>query len=264
MRSDAIDFNLLIKCAKLSLYAYHNDFPQNVLLSPIALLDGKAWLFANKSSDTLYIVFRGSDSISDLLHNINFVPTDFKKYGKIHGGYYHYYKAVQKPIHQYVAKNSNKIKHVVTTGHSLGGASAVLASMDLCTTDKQMTCITFGTPPMADTKFLESQMMLVPNTYRVVNAEDWAPKLPLPGMRHVGKPILLCETTDEVCSREPPSPQKIVTNHGMQRYVSCLYQTRRNILPPSAHYSPVRVARSSIVKSIRRLPNEATHMPRMM
>lgn len=223
-----VDYNLVVKCAKLSHEAYEDAPTCGMDLSPVALIDQKCWLFMDDSNDTLYIVFRGSDSICDLLINLNISHKSFKDLGSIHSGFYHYYKAVQKPIMAFVKKNVRRISNIVVTGHSLGGASAVLASLDVRSFLPDITCITFGTPPIADPSFVDVHTMLVPNSYRVINVEDWAPKLPIPGLFHVGKPVLLCtnnsphtSTHCDILDQEHPQ-YRLVRSHGMTRYVACL------------------------------------------
>lgn len=229
-----LDFNFVVQCAKLSNIAYDDILSATVLdLSPIALLDKKCWMFLDEVEKILYIVFRGSDSMCDLMNNLNILHKPFKNIGKTHSGYYDYYKAVEKPLMSYVQKNANRLKAVVVTGHSLGGACAVLASLDVVQYMSKVTCITFGTPPMADESFLEVQACLVPNTYRVFNIEDWAPKLPVPGLHHVGKPIILCNSPNVApYPTHSTPPQKIVHSHGMSRYVTCLHYCRRPLTRP--------------------------------
>lgn len=224
----AIDFNILVRCAKLSLVAYHDEPSHGIdAIKPIELLDKKCWLFMDDNSSTLYIVFRGSDSTLDLLNNLNFVPKQYKNYGKVHSGYFHYYASVQRNIIEYIQDNRKTIKKIVTTGHSAGSSSAVFTSLDIHEFGKSTLCITFGSPPFCDQEFADVQNKLVPQTYRVANVEDFAPRLPLPGLVHAGKPILLCNSPTSCEVQVPMIPTKIVNSHGMARYVACLYQSRK-------------------------------------
>ena len=268
-----INFDTLLTCAKLSHIAY-NDYDTTLsasCIAPVALLDRKCWLFMDEKQGTLFVVFRGSDSVADLINNLNFIPKNYKQYGKIHGGYYHYYSAVRKQILNYISIHKERIKTVLACGHSLGGACAVLASMDIVEEHPSVnvSCVTFGTPPMADEHFVEAQVTRVPNSYRVINAEDWAPKLPIPGLCHVGKPILLCSNSNDDHGRASSCPKHktpgaILNSHGMHRYVTCLHQTQRK---PRYQWTPLcqlRVAKKNMVSTIKRLPRDAMQIPKMI
>ena len=61
------------------------------------------------------------------------------------------------------------------TGHSLGGALAIIATRDL-ERDSLAACYTFGNPRVGDEEFGEGIHAPI---YRVVNAADYVPRLPL-------------------------------------------------------------------------------------
>lgn len=69
---------------------------------------------------------------------------------------------------------------IVTTGHSLGGALATLASYDIRTQldhpPCRMECYTFGAPRVGNYAFAYDYNKMVPNTWNVIN--DQVLKLP--------------------------------------------------------------------------------------
>jgi len=73
-------------------------------------------------------------------------------------------------------------------GHSLGGALATLAAMDikLNVPGKSVSCYTFGSPKVGDSAFAGAYNKLVPDTHRFVNDTDLVPKIPPFGYEHVG------------------------------------------------------------------------------
>ncbi|GMH44518.1 hypothetical protein BSKO_12470 [Bryopsis sp. KO-2023] len=86
---------------------------------------------------------------------------------------------------------------VLVTGHSLGGALAVLASHDIATHcgigPKQITCYTYGAPRVGNHAFAREYDALVPNTWQVINDEDFIPRMPkfLILFKHVGTKAII-------------------------------------------------------------------------
>lgn len=225
----SVNPSFLLRCAKLSYVSYNDEIKKCVdSLEPILLLDHKCWIFYDKLHNMLFVAFRGSDSCFDLINNLNIIPRKYKEYGKVHAGYYHYYSSIKNDIIDFIECSSKDIRRIVTTGHSCGGTNAVLASLDIKEHfNVGVSCVTFGAPPLSDETFSENHNKLVPDTYRVVNVEDFAPKLPIPGLCHVGKPVLLCNSKKDCKVRIPLMPSKIVHSHSMSRYVADLYQIKK-------------------------------------
>lgn len=145
--------------------------------------------------DTFLIGFRGSeetgtaDWITDLkfvLSAYPFVPAGAGAV-KVHYGFIQAFSSVRDAILQMV--RDSKQHKVLTTGHSLGGALAVLAALDVRQNvpDKQVSCYTFGSPKVGDPAFANYYNKLVPNTFRIVNDADVIPTIPPAGYAHVGQ-----------------------------------------------------------------------------
>ena len=120
---------------------------------------------------------------------------------KVHSGIHDEYLRYRDRILEYVSRYPNK--DIYVTGHSLGGALAVLSSFDIAaTTQHPVTVFTFGQPRVGRSKFREAYDKLVPNSYRVV--VDGDPIARIPGMllnyEHVGKLLQL----DRGGSQLPP------------------------------------------------------------
>ncbi|GAB9470228.1 Lipase domain protein [Globisporangium polare] len=100
---------------------------------------------------------------------------------KVHSGFYAAYLSVEKrvltKIKQLYDRNPRKI---LATGHSLGGALAVLCSFDVVVQLKiaNVTCTTFGCPRIGNTSFKKKFNHAVPATFAFVNASDLVTKLP--------------------------------------------------------------------------------------
>jgi len=71
------------------------------------------------------------------------------------------------------------------TGHSLGGALGVIASVRIQPSDRIAACYTYGCPRVGNGEFA-NQLWKVP-IYRQVHSSDIVPRVPLPfGYRHAG------------------------------------------------------------------------------
>jgi hypothetical protein len=103
----------------------------------------------------------GLDDIGDWFANIDTSPGSITE-GAVHGGFLDHYNRVADQVLKVL--DNHAISHVWVTGHSLGGAMAVLCAMDL---ERRGTVtvrgvMTFGQP-----------LLLVPNCARVVNEKLW-------------------------------------------------------------------------------------------
>ncbi len=67
---------------------------------------------------------------------------------------------------------------VKTTGHSLGGALALLTQLDLIKDGFEVTMYNFGQPRVGDKKFAAFAYSKAPSSYRVVHYQDPVPHLP--------------------------------------------------------------------------------------
>lgn len=113
-----------------------------------------------------YAVFRGSKffpvSIMDVEHVL--VPYGAVDYGcRVHGIFLSTYMSMKKNLFEYVTVGG--INTVVCVGHSMGGAIAQIAAVDISVrTDMRVKCCTFGSPMPGDRHFA---------TRFACNVEDW-------------------------------------------------------------------------------------------
>lgn len=128
------------------------------------------------------VAFRGTQvlsgfSIADILSNpwIRRVPWQI---GKVHRGYSEALRDIAQDIQGFMKRSDRPLYF---TGHSMGGCLATLASTLM---PGPTSTYTFGAPRVGDRRFSES----LRNLYRIVHADDIAPKYPLPlGYRHGGE-----------------------------------------------------------------------------
>jgi hypothetical protein len=150
--------------------------------------DTQLWIFVDNARDELVIAFRGSDSMGDILTNFCIIPDSFlvPNHGTCHGGHMKCYKTVRNEIMMHVrdfVKSGGK--KVTVCGHSLGGACASICALDIALSSPlQVSCYSYGALAFADRKFCESLRHYVPQSYRIVHANDFAPFIPMLFYRH--------------------------------------------------------------------------------
>jgi triacylglycerol lipase len=141
----------------------------------------------------LVIAFRGTeDKISDWLTDAYAVPTQVGA-TKIHTGFYNAFSvntdengSTIETILSDILKSNHALNEngcplpLFLTGHSLGGALALLATRQLAS-DINGACYTFGAPRVASYEYFENIKTPV---YRVTNSSDIVPKIP-PGALNV-------------------------------------------------------------------------------
>lgn len=145
--------------------------------------------------DAALIVFRGTDSAKDLATDLNFKPKivpygNYKSKIRVHTGFISAYKNSEIRDKIFGMINSD-IKNIYITGHSFGGALALLCAVDFQYHDntRNIEVVVFGCPRVGNRAFAVSYNKRVPNTMRVENGNDIVTKLPFKmlGFRHVKK-----------------------------------------------------------------------------
>ena len=101
------------------------------------------------AEDVLVVVFRGTDDTEDWFFNANTYPRKMAE-GNLHGGFGCAYGTVRTQVLSEIEKANPK--HIWITGHSLGGAMALVCAYDLAVyQDRKIDgVITFGQPRIAN------------------------------------------------------------------------------------------------------------------
>jgi hypothetical protein len=160
--------------------------------------------------EEIIIGFRASERLSDFTNfNVKLwgTKTDLWNYGKsmphnvtIHKGYNIAYTTIREQVIEEVVKVQKKYpRHkLVFTGHSMGGALASIALIDvkehLRIPARQLALYTFGSPPVGSLAF--RQLFRGIESFRYVNRGDWVSRIRmlLPSrlwnhLYHVGREI---------------------------------------------------------------------------
>lgn len=156
-----------------------------------------------ETEDHLYVAFKGTSTsnseeiTNDMkaeLVNVHFGPQNDEDKYMMHQGFYEEYlnsRSSVIPIISRIRDNSPQ-KKIVFCGHSLGGAMASIAALELALEKKEMTtCITFGTPKVFSSRTADEFDKLV-DCKRVIDTKDPAGLYPLMklGYKHAGTELL--------------------------------------------------------------------------
>jgi len=146
-----------------------------------------------------YISFRGTESISDIITDSTIskktVAYDNDKSPiRIHNGFYNAYLSVRQSILDLIDNNYEFGDKFFISGHSLGGALALLCALDIkykydFIDRNKLFIITLGQPKIGNQAFCNSTDRRLENYFRFDNSDDIVPTLPKFGYEHCGKLI---------------------------------------------------------------------------
>lgn len=222
-----IEKNNILLHAQLSNFAYLDtfDYAHNKvdIIKIVKKEVGCSWIFTDRLNN-VHIAFRGSESIKDLLNNINMTPTPFyNDLGDVHSGYFDYYKAYRNTLIEYIfhLKKHKKLNDISTCGHSSGSLIGEMLAIDLAYLMKEkITSYSYGAPPIGDSVFAKNFQSL-PNlkSYKIMNEHDFVKNIPSPFV-HVQKQILIRETIKDKNPKQwSLHPNRIIKDHSIKTYI---------------------------------------------
>jgi len=138
-----------------------------------------------------FIAFRGTQTAGDWLDNldIRFARTH---YGYVHYGFARCLKSISHQVIPEVKASFEEPQKVFLTGHSKGGALAVLATAVLTRYGYQPTALyTFGQPMVGDKTFAQWwDANAKSEFFRVVHGRDIVTRMPPNNLRDLGSVLL--------------------------------------------------------------------------
>ena len=258
---EPFDIELGVELANLSLRAYQQleDYQRNQTFSlppPFILQeqfftadrfagetqDGGEGLpigYAATAGNAIYLVFRGTQTTAEWINNARFDQTQYSFVsdgGNTHLGF----TAIYATLHEGIVETVNNLlvaqsfSTLYITGHSLGGALAILAAPALAQrTSLEPIMYSFGSPRVGDPIFQQRYDELVARSWRTVNEYDLVPTLPPQQVVVLGDDNQVKELAYAHVSREreitfgnpiesPRDVANIVSNHAMGNYYSAL------------------------------------------
>lgn len=187
------------------------------------------------------LCFRGTSSLKDWTTNVRTSPKRFSigllGEGFVHTGFWDAWMDVKPEVIQYLkeqkATNANetrpgmKCHEILIGGHSLGGAVALIAGLELVKDGYQVLGVfTFGQPKVFSkevARIYEESPNLFPDIQRYIFAGDPIPTLP-PGYTHIGPERYSREIGEILEQTRSDYYWPSVGDHGMANYVKTLSQ----------------------------------------
>ena len=143
--------------------------------------------FVAGDSNIALVAFRGTEKkLCDWMIDLNAVGTN-RPYGRVHRGFWFAFESVARLLEDEISKLGTS--KLVLTGHSLGGALALVAAAEWLHAGKYeiQSMYTYGQPAVgkiAFPTFFNEKMN--GRYYRFVNDDDIVPRVP-PTYKHVGE-----------------------------------------------------------------------------
>jgi len=232
-----VDYALALTCARLcqEIYrdfsglrfsAYPEVEPTLIESADKGFTDTQAAVLNKLNSDRIYLIFRGTDKSIDWMNNVQFRQQIYP-YGdgntdvRFHQGFMTAYLAVRERLLEALSTFTGQ--EVVITGHSLGGALATIAALDLQynfgqANDLRFIVNTFGAPRVGNLAQVESYNRRVPHSQRFVYGWDVVTRVPREwqGFAHIDTAIYLgSRFTWRILSRR-------FSDHAIAAYVAAL------------------------------------------
>jgi triacylglycerol lipase len=167
----------------------------NLMISESSIFGLVAWNAATRSA---IVAIRGTKTIWDWIADIDAVPLPYlpdPSAGLVHMGFQLVYQHIRTSIANLLKTNCQGAQAVWVTGHSLGGALAVLGAFDILKNvnlGPVPQLYTFAGPRTGAPDFAHNFNAAISVCNRVVNFMDVVPQVPLPpAYEHVGQETLV-------------------------------------------------------------------------
>lgn len=187
------DLDVAVFLAQASSVAYWPfEKVQNWVLNDVGFSSAKCFESGNvqgywcANNDVALLAFRGTSNPGQWLRDARFFPAEHS-WGRVHIGFRNGISEVEQALAEFdlVAQG---VKHIWLTGHSLGGALAVLAASRLkIQTGLLPFLYTYGQPAVGLNDFAERFSIELPSRlWHFVNQSDIVTRVPVWPYRHTG------------------------------------------------------------------------------
>jgi triacylglycerol lipase len=194
----------------------------------------------SNDGSTAIVAIRGTKTIWEWIGDFDAAPVPWfpnPSAGFVHLGFQLTYEHICTSLRSLLQQGCPGVQKIFVTGHSLGGALAVLAAYDMAVSMDPAVPIevyTFAGPRTAGLDFAASFNKAVSVHYRIVNFMDVVPQVPLPPVyEHVGSPA------DEVLVRGGFRALDVTYAHHLTTYLAGLQQLRSTSGTATSGATPV-------------------------
>jgi hypothetical protein len=176
----------------------------------------RGYVATDDHAKEILVAFRGTLVLQNALHDLRVYPTPFRHgAGNVHAGFNItadsvFGTRVLPTVMHLLQQHHYREYRVVVTGHSLGGAVALIVAVRLMShlpPHTKVSCFTFGAPRVGDAAFIAHvQSSGMDELVRVVHDGDWVPSHPIEkfGYRHHGT---VWRVTKHEQTLQYPSPE---------------------------------------------------------
>jgi len=151
--------------------------------------DTQGFIGYQKSSKSIYVVIRGTNSVLNWLDDIEMLQSPYTTYPEcncnVHTGFYKSALSVKERALFLVDRLHQKYPdyNIITTGHSFGAATSALLAMELSklklSTPPIIQVYNFGQPRIGDMNYAHFVNTIIPTYWRFTHNQDIVPHLPI-------------------------------------------------------------------------------------
>jgi triacylglycerol lipase len=190
-----IEANASDAAAAMATAAPDHQRLANLMVSESSIFGLLAW---NATTKTAIVAIRGTKTVWEWIADIDAAPVPYLPVpgaGLVHMGFQLVYEHIRRSVANLLSSNCPGVQNIWVTGHSLGGALAVLCAFDVLKNLKLgpvPQLYTFAGPRAGAPDFAGNFKAAIPTCFRVVNFMDVVPQVPVPPLyEHVGQETLV-------------------------------------------------------------------------
>ena len=196
-----------LTCASLSQLAYSNASRsteikvKNLGFDTCDFVDVEdTQCFIASNTRLVVLAFRGSEAnLGDWIGNLRAYQVT-RSYGSVHSGFLYAFSVAKNKIRRELNQVNAKHKKIVLTGHSLGGALALIAAAEWKNSYPTSEIYTYGQPAVGGNSFKSNTQYLTDKYVRYVYKNDIVSRM-LPLYKHTKRktmlPLSLSESFDD-------------------------------------------------------------------